>query len=78
MVINFCRSFPNDKFCYSSKFSEFADDNFKFDENGINFSKTVENCGKGEILVMMKMLVASVPVVLVKVQKRCYLKLKIA
>ena len=29
---------------------EFADDNFKFDENGRKFSKRVENAvGKGEI-----------------------------
>ena len=34
----------------SSKLKEFADDNFKLDENGIKFSKRVENTvGKGEI-----------------------------
>ena len=34
----------------SSKLKEFADDNFKFDENGRKFSKWVENTvGKGEI-----------------------------
>ena len=34
----------------SSKLKEFADDNFKFDENGRKFSKQVENTlGKGEI-----------------------------
>ena len=34
----------------SSKVKEFADDNFRFDENGRNFSKWVENTvGKGEI-----------------------------
>ena len=34
----------------SSKPKEFADDNFKFDENGIEISKWVENTvGKGEI-----------------------------
>ena len=34
----------------SSKLKEFADDNFKFDENGRNLSKRVENTvGKGEI-----------------------------
>ena len=33
-----------------SKMKEFADDNFKFDENGREFSKSVENImGKGEI-----------------------------
>ena len=40
---------PDDKF-YSSKLTEFADDNFKFDENGRKFSKEVENTvGRGEI-----------------------------
>ena len=34
----------------SSKLKEFADDKFKFDENGIKFSKPIENTvGKGEI-----------------------------
>ena len=34
----------------SSKLREFADDNFKFDENGRKLSKRVENTvGKGEI-----------------------------
>ena len=34
----------------SSKLKEFADDNFKFDENGRKISKRVENtAGKGEI-----------------------------
>ena len=34
----------------SSKLKEFADDNFKFEENGRKFSKRVENTvGKGEI-----------------------------
>ena len=34
----------------SSKLKEFADDNFKFDENGIKLSKQVENTvGEGEI-----------------------------
>ena len=34
----------------SSKLKGFADDNFKFDENGRKFSKQVENTvGKGEI-----------------------------
>ena len=41
--------FPNDKF-NSSKPKEFADDNFKFDENGRKFQKRGENIvGKGEI-----------------------------
>ena len=35
------------------KLKEFADDNFKFDENGRKLSKQVENTvGKGEFLVM--------------------------
>ena len=34
----------------SSKLKEFADDSFKFDENGRKFYKMVENnVGKGEI-----------------------------
>ena len=34
----------------SSKLKQFADDNFKFDENGKKFSKQAENIvGKGEI-----------------------------
>ena len=41
--------FQNDKFI-SSKFKEFADDNFKCDENGRKFSRWLENTvGKGEI-----------------------------
>ena len=36
----------------SSKLKEFADDDFKFDENGSNLSKWVENIvGTGELLV---------------------------
>ena len=38
--------FPNEKILDSSKLEEFADDNFKFDKNGIMFSKQVENSGK--------------------------------
>ena len=35
----------------SLKLKEFADDNFKFDENGIKLSKRVENTvGEGEIV----------------------------
>ena len=35
----------------SSKLKQFADDNFKFVENGREFSKRVENTmGKGEIV----------------------------
>ena len=37
-------------FIDSSKIKEFADDNFKFDENGRKLSKRVENTvGKGDI-----------------------------
>ena len=42
-------SFPNDTF-KTSKLKEFADNYFKFEENGRKFSKKVENSvGKGEI-----------------------------
>ena len=42
--------FPNDTFLDSSRLKEFADDNFKFGENGTKFSKRLENTvGKGEI-----------------------------
>ena len=48
-----CRSlelFPKRQILDSSKFKEFADDNFKFDDNEGKFSKLVENtAGKGEI-----------------------------
>ena len=41
---------PDDKFKYSSKLKEFADDNFRFDQNGRKLSKWVENTvGKGEL-----------------------------
>ena len=42
--------FPKQIILDASKLKEFADDNFKFDENGRKFSKRVENTvGKGEI-----------------------------
>ena len=42
--------FPKQQILDSSKLKEFADDNFRFDENGRKFSKRVENTvGKGEI-----------------------------
>ena len=42
--------FPKQQILDSSKLTEFADDNFKFDKNGRNVSKRVENTvGKGEI-----------------------------
>ena len=41
---------PDDKNLDWSKLKQFADDNFKIDENSRNFSKWVENTvGKGEI-----------------------------
>ena len=41
---------PRRQILDSSKLKEFADDNFKFDENGKKLSKQVENTvGKGEI-----------------------------
>ena len=44
------KPFPKQQILDSSKLKEFADNNFKFDENGRNFSKRVENTvGKGEI-----------------------------
>ena len=42
--------FPNRQVLDLSKLEEFADDTFKFDENGRNLSRWVENIvGKGEI-----------------------------
>ena len=42
--------FPKQQILDSSKVKQFADDNFKFDENGRKFSKRVENkLGNGEI-----------------------------
>ena len=44
--------FPKGHILDSSKLKEFADANFKFDENGITFSKWVENTVvKGELIV---------------------------
>ena len=43
-------SFPYDNISDYSKLKEFADDNFRVEENGIKFSKWVKNSvGKGEI-----------------------------
>ena len=42
--------FPKRQILDSSKLEDFANDNFKFDENGRKFSKRVEyTVGKGEI-----------------------------
>ena len=38
--------FPNEKFWTPSKLKEFADDNFRFDENGIKFFNWLENTEK--------------------------------
>ena len=41
---------PDDKILDRSNLKQFADDNFKFDENGRKLSKQVENTvGRGEI-----------------------------
>ena len=43
-------AFPKRQILDSSNLKEFADDSFKFDENGRKFSRRVENTvGKGEI-----------------------------
>ena len=47
---NFPQPITRQQILDSSKLKEFADDNFKFDENGRKISKQVENTvGKGEI-----------------------------
>ena len=47
---NYFNPFYKQQDSESSKLKEVADDNFKFDENGRNFSKWVQNTeGKGEI-----------------------------
>ena len=38
--------FPNDKFFYSSKLKKFADDNFKFDQNGEVLKTGRKHCWK--------------------------------
>ena len=48
--VNSYYPFPKRQILESSKLKEFADDDFKFDENGRKLSKRVENTvGKGEI-----------------------------
>ena len=50
LYLDMYKSFPKQQILDSSKLKEFADDNFKFDENGRKFAKPVENTvGKGEI-----------------------------
>ena len=47
---NLCLTLSQKQILDSSKSKEFADDNFKFDDNGTKFSKWVENTvGKEEI-----------------------------
>ena len=49
-TIEKCLPITRQQILDSSKLKEFADDNFKFDENGRKLSKQVENTvGKGEI-----------------------------
>ena len=43
MLLIGLNSLPDDKLLDWSELKEFADDNFKMDENGRNFSKRVEN-----------------------------------
>ena len=54
------QSFPKREILESSKLFEFADDNFKFDENARKFSKWVKNSvGKGEIACYKQLLLLS-------------------
>ena len=46
IVSNLFNPFPKRQILDSSKLKELADDNFKFDENGREFHKWVENTGK--------------------------------
>ena len=48
-IFLYFQPFPKCQILDSSKLKEFADDNFKYDENGRKLSKWVENTkGKGE------------------------------
>ena len=48
--VYFIQPFPKQQILDSSKLKEFAEDNFKFDENGRKIPIRVENtAGKGEI-----------------------------
>ena len=50
MTFTMLESFPKRQILDSSILKEFADDNFRFNENGRTISKWVENTvGKGEI-----------------------------
>ena len=49
-MVVWVQAIPKRQILDPSKLKEFADDNFKFDENDRNFPKQVENTvGKGEI-----------------------------
>ena len=49
--------FPKQQIVDSSNLREFADDNFEFDENGVKFSKRLENIvGKEEIALYKQFL----------------------
>ena len=49
-LIVYAYPFPKRQILHSFKLKEFADNNFKFDENDGKFSKWIENTvGKGEI-----------------------------
>ena len=49
-LFKFCLSFPKRQVLDFFNLKEFADDNFRFDENDREFSQWVENIvGKGEI-----------------------------
>ena len=49
-LLPFLNPFPNNKFQTLPNSKEFADDNFKSNENGRKFSKPAENTvGKGQI-----------------------------
>ena len=48
LALHITYPFPKRQILQSSKLKKFADDNFKFDENGGKFSERVENTvGKG-------------------------------
>ena len=50
IAVTIINPLPDDKILDWSKLKQFADDNFKFNENSRKFSKRVENTvGKGEI-----------------------------
>ena len=46
------KPFPKQPILNSSKLEDFADDNFKFDENGWKFSERIENTGEKKKLLV--------------------------